>query len=416
MKLKLLGIAKQYKGEANYAISNVVTAVVSMLSGVVAAVFIAPEDLGVIQALLLVQTYAIFLNCGVFSGLNRNLAYYKAKGDLETMQKEIDTSHTVSVVVAGIGALIGFSIIAYHIIVGSTSVYIWGGVLLLVTLILSPLTTHVECTFRSGQQFGRFGWIKNVQSAVYAFVSLLPILLGYIGRVIANGTNQIFGFLLRLKYIPYKHKGKGDFASLKDLISAGLPIMINGYIMTVFEAADRTFIASNMSSYSMGLYTIAGYCLTMIYIIPAAVGTMLYPKATARYGETGDKRSLIPLWWKSMLLYMVILLPIMTIAFLAMPPLVKFFMPKYVDGIMAGKIAIITSITLVSNGPSVIFGTLKKNMVYIVVVTLCLGLFWLIALIWKDSFHTIESIAILRGTIALVLSVFVIGYSYWLIR
>lgn len=413
---KILNIAKSYKGEANYAISNVTTAVVSMLSGLVAAAFIAPEDLGAIQALLLVQTYAIFLNCGVFSGLNRNLAYYKAKGDLETMQKEIDTSHTVSVVIAIVGGVIGLGITIYHIIIGSTSVYVWGGALLIVTLILSPLTTHVECTFRSGQQFGRFGWIKNVQSAVYAFVSLLPILLGYIGRVIANGTNQIFGFLLRLKYIPYKHKGKGDFASLKDLISAGLPIMINGYIMTVFEAADRTYIASNMSSYDMGLYTIAGYCLTMIYIIPAAVGTMMYPKATARYGETGDKRSLIPLWWKSMLLFLFILIPIIVIAFFAMPTLVKTFMPKYVDGINAGKIAILTTITYVSGGPSVIFGTLKKNRVYTVAITSGLAIFWSVTTIWHDLFQTIESVAILRGIIALAMSFFVIGYSYWLIR
>lgn len=413
---KIFTIAKNYKGEANYAFSNVVTAVVSMSSGLVAAAFISPEDLGVIQALLLIQTYAVFLNLGVFSGLNRNLAYYKAKGDLTTMQKEIDTSHTVSIVVAGIGALIGIVVTFYHIIVGSASVYIWSGLLLLITLVISPLTTHLECTFRSGQQFGRFGWIKNVQSLVYAFVSLLPILLGYIGRIIANALNQFFGYFLRLKYIPYKHSGKGDMASFRDLVSAGLPIMINGYILSVFTAADKTFIASYMTSYDMGLYTIAGYCLAMINIIPAAVGTMLYPKATSRYGETGDKKSLIPLWWKSMLLYLAILVPIMVVAYFAMPPLVERFMPKYVEGIKAGRIAIITCITLVSSGPSVIFGTLKKNFVYIIVVATCLGAFWLIVTIWHDSFQSIESVAILRGIISLVLSLFVIGYSYWLIK
>lgn len=186
--------------------------------------------------------------------------------------------------------------------------------------------------------------------------------------------------------------------------------------MSVFLAADRTYIASNMSSYDMGLYTIAGYCYSMIYIIPSAVATMLYPKATARYGETGDRRSLIPLWWKSMLLYLAILAPIMIIAYFAMPPLVKIFMPKYEEGILAGKITIITCITLVSNGPSVIFGTLKKNIVYMIVVALCLGLFWLIVTIWPEMFQTIESVAILRGVIALLLALFTIGYSFWLIR
>lgn len=413
---KIINQAKAYKGEANYAISNVVTAVVSMLSGLVAAAFIDPEDLGVIQALLLIQTYAVFLNFGVFSGLNRNLAYYKGKGDLETMQKEIDTSHSVSVAVAVIGAIIGLGVTIYHIITGSTSVYIWGGILLLITLVLNPLTTHIECTFRSGQQFGRFGWIKNVQSVSYAVVSLLPIVLGYIGRVVANSVNQFLGYFLRLKYIPYKHRGKGDVTSLKDLVSAGLPIMINGYILTVFQAADKTYIASNLTSYDMGLYTIAGYCFSMICIIPSAIGTMLYPKATARFGETGEKRSLIPLWRKSMFLYIAVLLPIIILAYVALPPLVGYFMPKYINGIMAGRITILSCITLVSSGPSVIFGTLKKNIVYILVLTACLGIFWLIVTIWHDSFQSIESVAILRGVISLVMSFFVIGYSYWLIR
>lgn len=416
MGYKLLGIVKQYKGEANYAISNVITAGVSMLSGVVAAAFIAPEDLGVIQSLLLIQTYAVFLNFGVFSGLNRNLAFYKASGDLDTMQKEIDTSHSVSMIVAIVGGITGIVITIYHIVIGSAMVYIWSGVLLIITLILSPLTTYTECTFRSGQQFGLFGWIKNLQSLVYAFISLFPMFMGYIGRILANSINLFFGYFLRRKYMPYKHKDKGDLVSLKDLVSAGFPIMLNGYILSVFLAADRTYIALNLSSYDMGLYTIANYCYSMIYIIPSAVATMLYPKATARYGETGNKRSLIPLWWKSMILYLAILVPIILIAYFAMPPLVEMFMPEYKEGIMAGKITILTCITLVSNGPSVIFGTLKKNFVYILVVMLCLALFWIVVTLRPDMFQTIERVAMFRGIIALLLALFTIGYSYWLIR
>ena len=117
-----------------------------------------------------------------------------------------------------------------------------------------------------------------------------------------------------------------------------------------------------------------------------------------------------------MLLFLVILVPIIVIALFAMPPLVKIFMPKYVDGINAGKIAILTTITYVSGGPSVIFGTLKKNGVYTVAVTSCLAIFWSVTTIWHDLFQTIESVAILRGVIALAMSFFVIGYSYWLIR
>ena len=416
MKGKLLSVVKNYKGEATFAISNVVTSVVGMLSGLIAAAFIAPEELGVIQSVLLISTYTTFLNFGVFSGLNRNLAFYKAKGDIEKMQKEIDTSHSVSLVVGGVGFLIGTGVLVYNLITKGTLIYILSSLLLIISLTFYPLTTHIECTFRSGQQFGRYGWIKNVQSFFNAIMALLPIVLGYIGRIMANSFNTVFGYYLRRKYIPYKHRGRGDVASLKDLLSAGLPIMINGYVLSVLLAADRTFIATNLTSYDMGLYTIAGYCMITVELLTNSIGGILYPRASASYGSSGNKRSLLSFWKKSLILYFAVLLPIIGCAYIAMPLLVELFLPKYVEGVDAGKIALISGFTIISNGPSVLFGVLKKNMALMVFTVLCIGLFWGIATFFGGYFTTIESVAILRGVVSLVLSLFVISYSYYLIK
>src|SRR5574344_1945408 len=414
--IKLQNIISRYKGEANFTLSNIVTAVVSMLTGIVSAIFISPEDMGVIETVLLVSTYVSFLQLGVFNGINRNLAFYRAQGDLIKAQKEIDTSHTVSFIVSSVGAIIGLGILLVFIIQGKKPVYLWSAGLLLVTLILQPPTNHFENTFRSGQQFGKLGTIKNIQSFVYAIISFLPVVLGYVGRIIANAVNIIVGYYLRSKYVPYKHQGKGDLNSLKDLISAGFPLLLGGYIWTVFVAADRTYIAAYLSSYDMGLYTIAGYVMSIISVLPTALNSLLYPKAAAKYGATGNKRDLLSFWRKSILLFAAVLIPVCLVSYFLLPPLVHWILPQYVAGIPAAQITLLSCLTFISMGPSVIFGTLKKNYGYIIAVGIALGAFWLLAYFGKNFITTIEDVAYLRFSISFCLMIFVIIYSYILIK
>ena len=409
-------LLSQYKGESVFTVSNIVTSAVSLLSAVIAAAFVDPEDLGIIQTIFLVNTYASFLHLGVFNGLNRNLAYYKAKGDYKTVQNEIDTSHTVSLCVSALGLIIGVAVLLINIIEGRGGAYIWGSIFLIFSLILTPVTNHIECTYRSGQEFFRLGVIKNWQALVFLFFSFLPVVCGYIGRVLAQVINLVVGYIMRLLRPPYKHVGKGDIKSLKDLIITGAPLLIGGYIWSVFVVADRTFIAASLTPRDVGLYTISGYCITLMMVIPGALNTLLYPKAATRYGSTGDKSSLYGFWKKSILLFSIVLIPLCVAAYFVLPFVVQWFMPKYVEGIPAARISLLTCLTFVSMGPSVIFGTLKKNLGYIIAITSCLCVFWIIVSVCGGFFCTIERVALLRFFISFALMVFTIVYSYILIK
>ncbi len=406
----------QYRGETIFTVSNIVTSIVSLLSAVIAAAFVEPEDLGAIQAVFLVSTYVSFLHLGVFNGLNRNLAFYKAKGELEKAQKEVDTSHTVSLIVAAIGFIVGSVVLGINTAKGMSGAYIWGSVFLIFSLVLQPLTNHIECTYRSGQEFERLGKQKIWQAVVFFVVSFLPAILGYVGRVIAQIVNLIVGYVQKIFKQPYKSRSWGDKESLKDLISTGAPLLISGCIWSIFVVADKTYIATSLSSRDLGLYTISGYCITLMMVIPGALNTLLYPKAATRYGQTGDKTSLQGFWKKSLLVFSFVLFPLCFIAYFALPYVVEWLMPKYIEGIPAARISLLTCATFISMGPSVIFGTLKKNIGNIIAITCCLGLFWLIVSIWGESFCTIERVALLRFGLSFILMIFHIVYSYLLIR
>lgn len=402
---------KNYKGEANFAASNIITSCVSMATGIIAAAFVEPEELGVIQTVLLVFTYASFFHLGVFNGLNRNLAFYKAKGDLKTMQDEINTSYTVSYIVALVSGLLGIGVFLFYLLKGYSSIYLFSCILLIANLVFTPLITNIEATYKSGQEFGRLGNIKNIQSFVFLLFSFLPALIGALGRIIAGSINLVAGYLLRVKNPPYKRTGKGSFEALKDLLYTGFPILLSGYVWGVISVMDKTYIASAMTSREVGLYTVAGYCVTLFMMIPSSISALLYPKAAAIYGATGKKEELVDFWGKSLLLMLVVIAPIVVAAYFLLPPIVSWIMPKYVEGVKAAQITLLTCMTFIYFGPSSIFGTLKKNVLYIIIQVILLVLFWIIVVFFKSYFTTLESVAWLRFVLSFIQMIFVIVYT-----
>lgn len=403
---------KKYAGELVFIFSNSYTLVASMLVSIIATAFIEPSDMGVIQTVLLVQVYLNFLHFGVFNGLNRNIAFYKARKEDNLVQDMVNTSYTVSYIVAGIGALVAIGFLIYYAVRCETTVYILSSILLLFLLIFQPLNNVVEATFRSGQQFKQLGKINTKASTIYIVLSLLPIAIGYIGKIIADSLRFVVSYLLKIPYKPYKQTGAGSISSLKLLVSTGFPMLLSGYLWTVFVACDRTFIASHFSKTDLGLYALAGYVMTAVMMLPNSVNSLLYPKAAARYGQTNDPHSLYDFWKKSILIYFVLLVPVCVVLYYAIPFLVPLFMPKYEGGIVAAQYSLLTCITYISSGPAVIFGTLRKNNLYILVLLLSIALFWAAALIFDSYFSSIERVAFLRFVISLIKMIFILFITF----
>lgn len=404
---------QRYKGEIVYLFSSVVAPVISILGNIVASIFINPTDMGIICNCLLIGTYASFLQLGVFNGLNRNIAYYKAQKKEIIMQQMVNTSHTVALLVSIIGLII--SIIYGLFVVNKGLVYILGALLLIVNLVFTPLSTHYETTYRSGQEFKRLGIIKFKESLIYSFIVFLPALLGFLGKIISDSFKSIFSFILRLKDLPIKSTGYGNIDAYKNLVKTGFPMLLSGYIWSIFQVADQTYISTNFGEEQLGLYTLSRYCVMAFVILPQAINSVLYPKAASCYGSSGDKSVLLGFWRKSLLLYTIIIVPIVAILYYVAPILIPYIMPKYVGGIECMKINLISCATYIYMGPSVVFGTLRKNKLFIGLIALCLILFWMFATI-INGFSSPVDVAYFKLLLSCILSVSSIALSYYYIR
>lgn len=410
--MKAIDIFRRYWGELLYVFSNSYNMVLSMVVSFIATAFIEPADMGVIQAVLLNNLYLGFLHCGVFNGLNRNIAYYKSRKKEDLVQDMVNTGYTVSYVVAILGGVLALFLLAYYILTGKTLVYILSSILLFFLLIFNPLNNVVDATFRSGQQFKQLGKINSISTTIYAILSFLPIILGYIGKIIADSLRFAISYIFKIPYRPYKQTGYGSKTSLILLIRTGFPMLVSGYLWTVFVSCDQTYIAHYLTSKDLGLYSLAGYVMTAVLMIPTSVNALLYPKAATRYGQTNNPHSLYEFWKKSLCIYALLLFPACVIIYFILPYVIAFLMPKYVEGVHAAQYSLLTCMTFITSGPAVIFGTLRKNNFYILLISLSIIAFWLVVTINANYFSSIERVAFLRFAISFVQMIFILGITY----
>lgn len=405
---------RKYKGEYLYSLSSYSTPLVTMITNVISAAFLKPNELGTIQSVMLLVPYLAFMHLGVFNGLNRNLALYRAQKNDAKVQQIVNASFTVAIVNSIIGLIIGLVYLINYSVFHHSKIYFFSSILLCVNLIFNPFITHFETTYRSSQSFGTLGKITLVENLVYTITNLLPIWIGYFGKLIANGIRVILRFFLRFHTQPYRSNAFGKLKDILELIRVGAPLLIGGYLFGIIQVSDQTMIAKYLGPENLGFYSLSIFLMSAVTVIPASINTLLYPKASSHYGKTKSNRALSKFFWKSLFINIGVLIPICLMLYFLIEPLTMFFLPNYIGGIGAAKINLLTCITFVSNGPSIIIGVVRRNKTLIFVYIISLLFIWLFASIIDSQSINIELFAWLRFFVSLMISVFTLLYSYYL--
>lgn len=380
----------------------------------VAVMFLTPKELGTINSVLLAVPYLAFIHVGVFNGLGRNLAFYKAQNENEKVQKLVNASFSVAKWNSLIGVIIGVGVLINFIMDDLTQIYIFSSMLLIVNLTFTPFTSHFDVTYRSGQHFKKLGQILMVQNSLYLLSGALPYLIGYLGRIISVATRITLMFSLRYWYHPYKVNGKGRWKEIKELMKVGVPLFISTYLWGVLVISDQTLIAHLLGAEALGHYALSTTLMTAMIIIPQSLNVLLYPKAAGKYGQTKSNKGLKPFYWKALLLNVAMLSVICPIVYLIIEPLTIMIIPQYVEGIPAAKINILTCLTMISNGPSVIIAVTRRNTALIIAYAVTLGIIWLGGFMIPPDHLSLESIAWLRFSASALLCIFTLLYSYYL--
>lgn len=277
---------RQRLGDLSYLSSQLVAPVIGFVTSIIAAKYLLPYEMGVIQTVMLIATYCSFFHFGVFNGLNRNIAFYQAQKNDKKIQDMVDASWLTASLNALLGLLISLIALGYFSFNEYPRLYSYSIAVIFGTLTFSPFATHYETIFRSSRAFMPLGLLLNIRNCFNFLFGLLPILFGAFGHIFRNATVPLVNVLLLCRKSPIKSKSKGKITEVYDLARVGFPMLVTGILFTFFMVADRTIVAFSLGPIAVGELALSGMIITAIQVLPISMGALLYPRAAFIYGET----------------------------------------------------------------------------------------------------------------------------------
>lgn len=411
----MLNSIKKNSGEIYYLLSQYSTPVLGFLVNILIMRFIEPAILGSFKSIFIYSTYFSFIQLGVFNGLNRNLSFYKGKGDFKKLIISTSTGFVFTIIVSLISILITI-LMSYSSLNDGSSTIRYSLLFLGVFVAISPFRIFLEALYRTGQDFKKLARIIAVENFTGAFSILFILFFGFIGYLIQQTIKILVGTYLRFKGKLRVLRIKFKWKVLKEQINTGFLIMINTYLFSTFFVFDEFYIAKEFDKVELGYFNLARLVLFIIPIIPNSLTTILYPKASLLYGKTnGDKNALRPFFKNSLLINLGIIIPFLIILLFIIEPITTFFLPKYVNGINYAKLTLWGGLGFMMVGPTVILGVLKKTrfnfFMLVIINVLTYGIYFLNYL----NLNSIDNLIFFKNILFLVYSVSIIFYTFFLL-
>jgi O-antigen/teichoic acid export membrane protein len=388
--------------------------VLSIIGGLVAARFLAPEEFGVVQALMLIPTYVAFLQFGVFNGLNRNLPLFRAKKETERAQAYVNAAAQMARFVAIAGALIALLAVFFFLLRADDPNYAYIGLFLVVGMFFKPLRLQQETVYRGMREFERIGKNLHVSQLWVLLCSLSTSFLGITGLGIKLATQHMVGWLLLLHNPPLKEGTRASFKDIRELSAVGIPMLVSGMIFNWLSAADRTIVATFLTAEDLGYYALASIAMNALKVFPTSINTLLYPRVAHAYGAHGTSRALRRYIWIGLALNLALMLPVAVVGWFALPHVVTAFLPAYAPGIPVAQVTLVGALVFVYSGPSVIIPILRKNLPSQIMGVICLGLVWLVGTYAVSAGYGILGVAWARVIVMGCYGLFVVAYVFYL--
>ncbi|MCD6468893.1 MAG: oligosaccharide flippase family protein [Thermoplasmata archaeon] len=322
---------------AKFSLASLIGGIGSFFNSYFAALLLGPSVWGIWQGAKLVLQYGSNLHLGVQNGMHRELPILKGKKEFGQQAAITDVTFTFSFIVA---------IVASLGILFSTFVITMAPELRLILrfiaamIFLQYLNSFYGYLFRANNDFDIVSRVALINGLGSVFSIALIFFFGLSGFL----SGQVLRLMVSTTYSWWKSsyvvRWRWDNRLLRALISIGFPIMLMIFANTIFTTIDRLLILKFLDAKSLGVYSLGNLIFAPMLMIFTASNSVMYPRFAEKYGETGDPSSLrryitVPMEYLAAAVSVLV-----GGIYIALPLLVKVFLPEYIDGVFAARILI----------------------------------------------------------------------------
>lgn len=322
-----------------YSASSIAKSVAGMVSGLAMLKWLNPSEIGMWQALIIIQAYLPFTQLGIQSGLSRELPILLGRSEFSKAHLLISTAKAYAILLCGIFLLITVLTSVLLILIGKPASLVLGILTIGLISICFSYNNHLSVTFRSTQSFTQLSFVNFT----YAFIALGLLVLiykyNYYGVLMYSTLLNLIQVTLTHRFRPFKdikpHFRQFEFSRL---LKTGMVLMSLNQIRSAAVSIPKILILKLKGVTSLGLYSPALAVNSMFTILPTAIAQFFHPQIGYKYGQTGNARDLWNPTKKLFWALIIVSIPISLIIWVVTPYVLQNFFPKYIDSLWPMRI------------------------------------------------------------------------------
>lgn len=303
--------------------------------------YLTPELMGIWSLMLLILNYLSFGHCGIFTAVEVRIPYLRGKGEEGEISHIRNIAFVVSVILS---SLVLVSLITTLIFYShKLNVSVISGLKWIVLIGIATVFYNLYVSFlRADKSFTLISVATIINAAgLLAFTLTLGMFFGLNGIYCATFLATLISVVFLLIAGKYRLHWSIEFARTKQLFIIGFPILVFGFIYTLFISLDKVLIIKMLGAKALGLYSIAILAFTYANTMPKLFSIVIFPSMQERLGRTGLEEGLVSFIKKPSIVMSYLFPPMLVIVYYLLPIIVDNFIPRYSNGILSMQILLI---------------------------------------------------------------------------
>jgi O-antigen/teichoic acid export membrane protein len=341
--------------------ANLFKSLVAIVSGILTAKWILPEQLGEFNMLSIFTSYIIISQIGIPSGLSRELPYlYGKKQDVEA-EHLAATSKYFMLRLSQLVLMLSLIATVYFLYINKTNFAVGSIVIGFTSFQGLYVSKYLKVLYRSNAHFKKLAKITLINAYILAASIVFVYYYSFYGLCIRAILIAVVDAFITDRWKPLDVKGEWNKNDFVKLLKIGLPIYSVANIYGLWPTVQRTFILTQLGTTALGLYAIANIVQNLLNTLSSAAGSVVFPKMSSAYGAGASILELLKIPMKLVLVVLSINLFILLIGWNFLPDVIHTFLPNYTEGLDAAKwmlvVAVVNSLLIFSN----LYMVVKKN-------------------------------------------------------
>lgn len=399
---------------------TIATQVLGVATALLLRALLSPAQMGLWQGLKLVLAYAGFVNLGVTKAAAREVTIARGRERAIEAQQSRNLAFSFSIATTLVYALALTVAAAWVWSQGeSTTRLLWAiGLVSMAAVCLAQrfLTFHIVM-LRAERQFATAARLAILEAVLTLGICGAATwawgLYGLLGGCLS--VSLIGGWVAR-RMTTNQPGWAWNIRDVMPLIAIGLPIVLTGLVMTLFQSVDKLMVLAYLpdGAYQLGIYSTALLVTTQLSGVANILATTMAPRYGEMYGRWNCERKVAALAAGATELHAALSALAAGVALVAGGPVLAWLLPNYAAGLPALGWLIPGSLALAVSLPATQYlVTIKRQNRGLFSACMALGVAALGNYVALSAGWGLLGVAAATCISQALFAVFVIGGSFW---